>query len=82
MARLIVMLARAIFSSCWGICACVDTRLCDRTCLQVWTEYILQYSNVTKTQLEQNNFLKGIAGQFKGLESGHNLFPFLLEISK
>ena len=38
-ARLIVMLAWVIFSSCYGFCRCVDTRTCDRTCLLAWTGF-------------------------------------------
>ena len=36
-ARLLVMLARAIFRSCWRFFMCVDTRKCDRTCHRAWT---------------------------------------------
>ena len=38
-ARLIVILAPAIFRSCWGFYAYEDMRTCDRTCLRAWTDY-------------------------------------------
>ena len=36
-ARLIVMLARVIFRSCWGFYSCLDTHTCYRTCFRAWT---------------------------------------------